>query len=239
MRPTNDLVEISVGKGEVVVFGVTGFILKTNDSYLPRIALTNVSEQDFRALLESKTVYDTLTAFGNGAARTANSTNFESRLREIWSKGKSLSEKIRTRAAILDEMRGYNVALADYANSMAFANGASTLNQLAVSNTQVEAVSVEKAATQLEKADSRHDAHEAWKDYKQTSSQLDNDTVRANGAAALALSMEQNADAYRRNCKIYIARLAKYGVNVPTVPVMNPIPGLLMRVEVDAERTVR
>jgi hypothetical protein len=58
-----------------------------------------------------------------GTRRTAGSEDLEWQLRDIWLKGTSLPDKIQTREAVLDDMRGYNEALAAYAaNQKAEAN---------------------------------------------------------------------------------------------------------------------
>jgi hypothetical protein len=222
--------------GEIVTFNSTGFILKSNDAYLPRFALTNVAEPDFRALLESRTVYDALTLFRAGAPRTADSSYYETRLRVLWTNTPSLSARIRTRAAILDIMRAYNDSLAAYAGSVGFENNATAISKTAISSEYTDATASSNAAVKVGSAQNHHDEHEAWHDYRTANNNLNNDTIRATGASNLAVSMGQSAAAYRNNAEFYAARLASYGIGITTRPMLKPIPPLLMRFEVDLAR---
>ena len=114
--PTNNMVAITQGAGEVAVFDSNGIILKSNDNYSAKIALVNITAADCGALLETRTAYEALTSFRHlyGTTRTAGSEDLEWQLRDIWLKGASLPDKIQTRESVLDDMRGYNEALAAY-----------------------------------------------------------------------------------------------------------------------------
>ena len=235
-RATNSDVTTSQGSGQVVAFGSAGYILKSNDDYLPRVALTNATDADFHALLESKTVYDALTIFGNNSPRTTDSGAYESRMRAIWLAGKSLSEKIRTRTTLLDQMRGYNDAVAAYAASVGFAQNATAIGKNAVSAQENDSVAVSNATQQLASADSRIEFHIARRDLRQANADLGNQTETANGAATMTTAMQQRADSYKKICAQYADLLAQYNLNVRSEPPYALIPPLSMRLEVDVDR---
>ncbi len=242
--PTNNAVKTSHGGGDVVSFNAQGFVLKAGDNYLPRVALTNLTERDSRALLESKTVYEALTTFHSGTPRTDESKKLESEMQYVWRNGHSLSEKIQTRALILDLMRAYNDSLASYRSSLGMANDAVSINQTASAAQPVAVATASNAAVNLDSVRSarsdgnasHYDVHEAWRGVKQANGELDNNTVRVNGSAALANSMQQNAEVYWRNCESYVQALGHYGITVPDKPSREPIPSLQMRFEVDVAR---
>ena len=242
--PTNDFVIISREAGEVVSVNAQGFVLKAGDNYLPRVAFTNASQSDLRALLESKTAYDALTAFHSAMPRTEESKKLEAEMHHVWRNGHSLSEKIQTRAMILDLMRAYNDSIASYRTSLGMANDAVAINQSALSAQPAVVTAASNAAVNLSSVRdaryngdvSRHEVHDAWRGFKQANGEVDNNTVRINGSAGLANSMQQNAETYWRNCDAYARALDHYGVSVPTKPSYEPIPSLLMRFEVDVAR---
>ena len=244
LPPTNNFVGISREAGEVVSVNAQGFVLKAGDNYLPRETFTNTSQSDLRALLESKTAYDALTAFHSILPRSEESKRIESAMHHVWKNGHSLSGKIQTRAMILDLMRAYNNSVASYRTSMGMANDAASINQSALSaQTGVEAAASNATVNLNSVRDahyngdaSRHDVRDAWRGYRQANGEVDNNTVRINGSAGLATSMQQNADIYWRNCEAYARALDHYGIAVPTKPSYEPIPSLLMRFEVDVAR---
>jgi len=71
MTPTNNVVKTTRGTGEVAALDPEGLMIRTNGSYTPRIPLTELCEEDFRALLQTKKAYDALSAFRYGQTRTA------------------------------------------------------------------------------------------------------------------------------------------------------------------------
>jgi hypothetical protein len=242
--PTNNFIIISQEAGEVVSVNARGFVLKAGDNYLPRVAFTNVSQSDLRALLEAKTAYDALTVFHSSVLRSDDSKKFESAMHHVWRNGHSLSEKIQTRAMILDLMRAYNDSLASYRTSLGMANDAAAINQSALSAQPGVAAAASNAAVNLGSVRdaryngdaSRHEVRDAWHGFKQANGEVDNNTVRINGSAGLANSMQQNAEIYWRNCETYARALDHYGISVATKPSYEPIPSLLMRFEVDVAR---
>lgn len=234
--PTNNAIQIAPGAGEVVAFNSSGFVLKSNDTYLPRIPLTNLTERDSRVLLESRIAYDALTAFVPGAPRTGKSKAFENSLRSLWNRGNTLTEKIQTRALVLDYMRAYNDSLAAYASSLGFASSATSIGRAAIDSEYTDATASSNAYAHVQSAQSRHDEHEAWHDLRTANINFDNDVSRASGASNLASSMQQNAEIYRRNAQLYASRLAAYGVKITDQPALEPIPPLSLRFEIDLAR---
>jgi len=73
--PANDILVLSNVTGKVRVLDSKGLLLETNLVYLPRIKLSDLSQAELQALLETKTAYAALTAYGslNGRMRKARS----------------------------------------------------------------------------------------------------------------------------------------------------------------------
>src|ERR1700722_7260538 len=217
--PTNNFIVISQEAGEVVSVNAQGFVLKAGDNYLPRVAFTNASQSDLRALLESKTAYDAFTAFHSTMPRTEESKKFETEMHHVWKNGHSLSEKIQTRAMVLDLMRAYNNSVASYRTSMGMANDAASINQSALQAEPGGEAAASNAAVNLNSVRdaryngdaSRHEVRDAWHGVRQANGEVDNNTVRINGSAGLANSMQQNAEIYWRNCEAYARALEHYG----------------------------
>jgi hypothetical protein len=239
--PTNTMLVLSNTAGEVRVLDTRGLVLEANLAYLPRIQLTDLSEAELRALLETKTAYATLTTFASLHETNGQCPVFEKQLAQTWHQGKSLAEKIQTRLAILADLREYNINVALLPGSMAAAsqyeayashendrltNRAATT---AMAAEQVQLTEQERAAGSPDPNETVHQAHDV---YHETKDRLDR-AMLANGAAAAA---NQQVETYLAKCAAISARLGTHGISVPAYPPFFPIPPLTMKAEVDAER---
>jgi len=240
----NRLVLASVS-GKVRVLDSQGLILESNFQYLPRIRISSMSDQELRALLETRTAYSALTSFGAINERNAQSAVIENQLRQVWLEGKSLSEKIQTRLELLDAMRTYNSILAYLPGSMAAADQAAAEAIAANNRLTLRTEAAANAETQLDNAedqriygdkDSWRQAHDAREEYQEANDRAARATQTANAAAYQSAAANQQVINAMNQCAAISARLARYGIHVPASVPFYPVPPLSMRSEVDAER---
>jgi hypothetical protein len=244
--PTNNLLNLSTFAAEVRVLDAKGLVLETNFTYLPRLKISDLTDEELHALLETKTAYDALTTFGSRAGRNPLSPVIESQLHQIWINGKSLPEKIQTRLEILAEMNAYNTAVALLPGSVAYANQAALYfsaetNRLAnkaqlasIAGSQVESAEVARAYGNDSTGTMVHNARE---NYQDEAARLDRANDRAAAANSLLAAANQQVTAYLHACASISALLTHQGISVSTAPPFSPIPPLSLKSEVDAERT--
>jgi len=243
--PTNTMLVLSNATGEVRVLDTRGLVLEANMAYLPRVQLTDLSEAELRALLETKTAYATLTTFASLHETNGSGPVFEKQLEQAWHQGKSLAEKIQTRLEILADLREYNINVALLPGSMAAASDyeayASHENDrltnraatTAIAAEQVELTEQERAAGSPDPNETVHQAHDVYHETKDRLDRANDRAMLANGAAAAA---NQQVEAYLAKCAAISARLGTHAISGPAYPPFFPIPPLTMKAEVDAER---
>lgn len=242
--PTNNLLALAAVTGELRVLDSKGLILETNFVYLPRIKISDLSDSELHSLLETRTAYSALASFGPANERNAQSPVIENQLRQVWLQGKSLSEKIQTRLALLDLMRTYNSDLAYLPGSVAVANYTTVKADAANNRLALKTEVAANAADQVEDAEmnrayddtSRQSVHDAkWESEKAAES-----LARANTRAAIAdnksAAASQNVTDYINQCENISTQLAAYGVQISSSPPFYPVPSLSMRMEIDSER---
>ena len=137
--PTNNVAELSHGKGELIVFDSKGIVFKPGGLF-KRVPIKDLTEIDLRAVLETPKAFQALSQFKGFGARIPSSEAFEARLDEFWEKGKTLHEKLTARLAILETLRGYNEAVTTFARQSGFT--ASAIAQIGTAEGQVAAASV-------------------------------------------------------------------------------------------------
>ena len=247
--PMNNILVLSNATGEVRVLDSKGLVLEKNLVFLPRIPLADLSPAQLQALLETKTAYATLTAFGSVSgtnAQGAQGAVMEHQLQQTWHQGQSLAGKIQTRLEILEDLRDYKNEIALLPASIAAAsqyaaNDIAINDQLTnraatavVAAAQVEVVERYKAAGG---ANAELAEQQAQENYEKSAARVEvanNQAISANGQIARA---NQQITDHLAKCATLATRLASHGINVPGVPPFYPIPPLAMRTEVDAERT--
>jgi hypothetical protein len=220
--PTNNTLVLSNAAGKVRVLDSQGLVLETNYNFLPRIKLADLSPDELRALLETKTAYATLTTFPSLYGTNALGSVLESQLEQVWRRGNSLAEKIQARLEILQDLREYNITVASLPASMA------AVGQYSV-NADVADDRVADREADLGSADSRQGRHEEWERFKKA-----NDRALAENGQAVA-SQQQVADSMAK-CAALSGRLASHGISVPAAPPFALIPPMTMKAEVDAVR---
>jgi hypothetical protein len=242
--PTNNFVKLSKGIGEVVACDSKGIVLKADGRYLPRIPLTELTENDFRALLEAKKAYDALVSFNYNKSRTGGGESFESQLKKIWEQEPSLTKKVQMRLQILDELRGYNLAASSLIGILGLASNAGAKVDEANSTIAVKELLASATSQDIDKArelrsygidGARRAEYEARKDLKKTEAEISLALKTANSAANNLAATERQLSANLSKCEFHASRLAGYGITVITDPPL-PIPALSMRFEVDIER---
>jgi len=215
--PHSNRITLSTVAGKVRVLNSKGLILETNYAYTAPIQISDLSGQELHALLETKTAYAALTAFGPVNERTTQSVVIENQLRQIWLQGKSLSDKIQTRLELLDALRNYNAILAylpgyvNVANQNAYVAGVAD-NRLAwrlANDSQWKSRGIQRIASA-----------------KSTAYAADYQSTAAN----------QQVSNYLNQCAAISAQVAVYGITIPAVPPLSPVPPLSMKTEIDAER---
>jgi hypothetical protein len=244
--PTSDFLVLSNATGEVRVLDAKGLLLESKEVYLPRIQLPDLSVAELQALLETKSAYAALTAYGSLQLTNAQSAIIENQLQQVWRQGKSLAEKMQTRLEILADLREYNydlvflpgsVAAADQYDAQAAAVNDRLTNRAATVAMAAARVDVAEQERAYGVADARLAERQAQETYQEMAERLEkasNGAVIANGQAA---SADQQVTDYLANCAAISARLAGHGINVPAAAPFYPIPPLTMKAEVDAERT--
>jgi hypothetical protein len=242
--PASNRLVLSTVAGKVRVFDSKGLLLESNLDYLPRINISDLSDSDLHALLETKTAYAALTTFGHINERNAQSAIIENQLRQVWLHGKSLAEKIQTRLDLLEDMRAYNLNVACLPGLVTGASDAAAhagaMNDRLTDKNQEAAT----AANNLENTedaraagdashDQVHDARSEAEDANERAAKANNRAIAAQYQSAVANQSLQN---YLNACTVISDKLAAYGINVPATPPFYLIPPLSMRSEVDAER---
>jgi len=245
--PTSDYLVLSNATGTVRVLDTKGLVLQQNTTYLPRIALVDLSPAELQTLLESKTAYASLTSFASPLGANEQGIAIEHQLQQTWHQGTSLAAKMQTRLAILKDLRDYNTEIALVSGSATAANqyalnGVPVNNQLndRAGTVVLAAAQVEK--TQLNQADGPDGqlaAQQAQENYRRSTVRVEH----ANNLAVIANSQTAGANQqvtdHLANCATLATRLAGYGITVSAVPPFTPVPLLTLQTEVDAERSTR
>jgi hypothetical protein len=243
--PTNNILVLSNVTGKVRVLDSKGLLLEKNLVYLPRIKLTDLSQAELQALLETKTAYAALTAYGSLQWTNTQSAVIENQLQQVWQQGKSLAEKIQTRLEILADLREYNYNLTFLPGSMATASqydaqAAAVNDRLAKRAAMVVKAAAQVDITEQERASGVADTRLAERQAKETYLEMSNRVEKVNDRAIIANGQAANANQqvtdYLANCAALSTRLAGHGIHVPGSPPFYPIPPLTMKAEVDAER---
>jgi len=243
--PTSDFLVLSNATGEVRVLDSKGLLLESEQVYLPRINLADLSLADLQALLETKTAYAALTAYGAVQWTNAQSAVIENQLQQVWQQGKSLAERMQTRLEILGDLREYNYNLDSLSGSLAAvsqddAQAAVVHDQLtnraAIVVTAAAQVDLTEQERALGVADAGQAERQARESYGETTVRLEKANDRAIIANGQAANANQQVADNLANCAALSTRLASHGINVPGVPPFYPIPSLRMKAEVDAQR---
>jgi hypothetical protein len=243
--PKSDFVSLRNSSGEVRVLDARGLLLESNLTYLPLIQLSDLSQAELEALLETKTAYAALTAYGSLRRTNAQSAAIENQLRQAWQRGGSLAEKMQTRLDILADLREYNYNLGLLQGSVATARQDDALATAVYDQQTNRAAMVATAAAHVDAAeqeqasgvtDSRLGEMQAKETYQEMAERL----ARANGRTIIADGQAANANQqvtdHLANCAAISAHLASQGIIVPAAPPFYPIPPLMMQPEVDAAR---
>ena len=242
--PAGDFLVLSNVTGMVRVLDCKGLVLEKNMVYLPRIQLVDLSPAELQSLLETKTAYAGLTAFGSDHATNAQGAVMEHQLQQIWNQGRSLAEKMQTRLEILADLREYNYNLAFLPESMAAASqydaqAVAVNDRLTNRAATVVAAAAQVEATELDRAGgpaaqaAEQQAQETYRELVERVEKANDRAIIANGQAANA---NQQVVDYLANCAAISTRLAGLGINVSGAPPFYPIPPLTLQAEVDAER---
>lgn len=243
--PAHNRLALADVSGKVRVLNSKGLILENNFQYLPLIKISDLSNKELHALLETKTAYAALTSFGAINERNAQSAAIENQFRQVWLQGKSLSEKIQTRLELLDAIRTYNSALAYLPSTVAAADRAAAEaiaanNRLAIKaevaandETQVVNAEIEHASGDGE---SWHQVHDARQESQKANDRVATASEIANAANFQSAAANQQVINVMNQCAAISAQLGRYGIIVPASAPFYPVPPLLMRSEVDAER---
>jgi hypothetical protein len=243
--PAGNFLVLSNVTGEVRVLDSKGLVLEKHLTYLPRIPLADLSGDQLHALLETKTAYASLTAFGSSSGTNGQGVAVERELQEAWHQGPSLAGRIQTRLEILEDLRDYNNEIALLPGSLAAASQYA-VNDIPINNRLTNrAATVVVAAAQVETAENYRAAggadapqaeQQAREVYQATAARME----RANDVAMVANGQIAGANQAITNhlakCAALAARLATHGINVSSVPPFSPVPPLALQAEVDAER---
>jgi hypothetical protein len=242
--PTGNYLVLSNVSGIVRVLDSRGLVLESHLAYLPRIHLADLSPAELQAVLETRTAYDSLTAFGPVQGTNVQGAVMERQLRRIWREGRSLAEKMQTRLEILADLREYNYNVAYLPESVAIAGqynaqAAADKSRLTTRGATVVAAAAQVEATAIDLNDSRVDPlaeQQAQEIYRESVARVERANDRAIIANARAANANQQATDYQANCVTISTRLAGLGIQVPGAPTFYPIPPLTLRSEVDADR---
>ena len=243
--PTSNFLVLSNVAGQLRVLDSKGLVLERNLVYQPRIPLAALSPAQLQALLETKTAYDTLTAFGSVPGTNAQRAVVEHQLQQTWHQGHSLAERIQTRLEILEDLRDYNNEIALVPGSVAAA-GQYAVNALAVNNRLTNrAATVVVAAARVEEverykaaggANTERAARQAQENYRESAVRVDAASAQAMTANGQIAGANQQVADHLAKCAALSTRLASHGINVPSVAPFYPIPALTLQPEVNAER---
>lgn len=245
LPPTNKVAEISNITAEVCGLSSKGLLMQTNFVYLPRIPIEDLSQDELSELLEIKAAYSDLTAFGNYRSRTEQSEIFERQMQQLWLHGKNLQDKIQTRLAVLDEMRSYNGAISTFASGVRLQSQsqatAANINQGMDANLSVADQAASRAAKAEEyRALGISEASSAARSARRVYNTAQNNMAILQNNAAVVENQNNAASQQMANglssVSLKAAKLAGYGIIVPSAPPFFQIPPLAMRLEVDVER---
>lgn len=246
--PKSSFLVLSNVSGTLRVLDSKGLVLEENHVYLPRIALTNLSPAQLQTLLETKTAYDALTAFGSVQGTNAQSVVVENQLQQTWHQGQSLAERIQTRLEILEDMRAYNNEIALVPGSLAAADQ-SAVNGLAFNDRlNNRAATVVVAAARVEEverykaagaANTEPAARQAQENYRESAVRVDAATAQAMTANGQITGANQQVTDNLAKCAAMSTRLASHGINVAAAPPFYSIPALTLQTEVNAERKTK
>jgi hypothetical protein len=201
--PHSNRLTLSAIAGKVRVLNSKGLILETNYAYTAAIQISDLSDQELHALLETKTAYTALTAFGPVNERTTQSVAIENQLRQIWLQGKSLADKIQTRLELLDAMRNYNTTLAYLPGYVDVAN----------QNAYVAGIADNRLAWRM-----ANDSQWKYRGAQRIASAEDTAYVADYQSAAA----NQQVSNYLNQCAAISAQVAAYGINIPASPQDSP-----------------
>ena len=115
---SNNYVTTAAGKRELVAVDIPGLVLKNEVGEYNRFAWGKVNDSDLKACLTAPKLFNAVTSFGAktkpGFKNCYAASGFERRLRNIWSQGKTLQERIKTRLEIFEAFRKYNESRASF-----------------------------------------------------------------------------------------------------------------------------
>jgi hypothetical protein len=242
--PTSDILVLSNVTGIVRGLDATGLLLEKNLVYLPRIPLTDLSPAELRALMETKTGYESLTGFTSLQGRHEPGAALERQLHEAWRKGGSLADKMQLRLEILRDLRSYNNEVALLPGEIA------AVRQYEVAEIPIHdrltnraatavAASAQVEATELDRAgnpSARLAEQQAQENYRELAVRVERANDRDVIAQGQVAGASQQVTDHEAKCAELAARLASHGINVAGAPPFYPVPSLTLRAEVDAER---
>ncbi len=105
--PTNNVAELSHGKGEVILFEPKGVVFKPDGS-AKRVPMKELTENDLRALLETPKGFKALAEFKNALPRNATSEKLEKALHSLWVGGKTMHQRVQERFDALEFFKTSN-----------------------------------------------------------------------------------------------------------------------------------
>jgi len=246
--PACNFLVLSNCAGTVRALDSKGLVLEKNTTYLPRIALTNLSVAQLHALLETKTAYSGLTTFGSVSGTNAQGAVVERQIHQTWHQGSSLAGRIQARLEILEDLRDYNTEIALLPGSLAAAsqyeaNAIPINNRLTnhAANVAVAAAQVDAAANYQAAggADAPQVEHQAQAVYQETAARMERANDRAMISNGQIAGANQEIANHLAKCAALAARLATNGISVAAVPPFSPIPPLTLQADVDKERKAK
>ena len=217
--PTNETARTSLGIARVVSYDTDGLMMCVDGTYLPKMKITEIAEDDLRALLETAKMYELLTSYRYGQTRTAESQAIEGKLTGSWKAAGSLQDKVYLRLQALHLIRLYSEAAAA-AKGSAAASGSSR----GYANAIGDAVSDNLTYTAV----MENQYNSAWNDNMMKAAQLEK--AHSQNAAAHAQQAENKAVA----CALYSVAL-KATADIEPRPLMQ-FPPLTVRTDVNEER---
>ena len=105
--PTNNVAELSHGKGEVILFEPKGVVFKPDGSP-KRVPTKELTENDLRALLETPKGFKALAEFKNALPRNATSEKLEKALHSLWMRGETMHQRVQERFEALEFFKTSN-----------------------------------------------------------------------------------------------------------------------------------
>ncbi|MGA3179047.1 MAG: hypothetical protein ABSF38_01745 [Verrucomicrobiota bacterium] len=246
---SNNFVELSFSKGELLDFDSEGIHLYTEDRPV-RFPWAMLTEDDANILLRTPKGFEATTAFGSKANLPADddASDLRQQMRKIWRQGSTLKERFTTRMEILGICDEYNRARARYitasANSLAYDAAARKAKDQAD-----QAAAQQRAGSFYALSPSARQSYLGGvSPFDSTSSLLQNlaanqimsasskpdynkanlDSQAASAQAAGAVTVENALDGY-------VGRLAGLGFNLPNNGEYPIIPPMNLRREIAAE----